>query len=196
MCLVLTMTQAFAISGGPFGGNVNVVGVYAGVLRHPSEPPPVPPPAGCDSPAPGCSLNSLGVFSIAVPSSGLATGTFVMFSQGRVFTGTISGVADPGKAKLIGVLNATFNFTVTDNSTIPPTVTNVTASANGNLKTTIRNVLSESALGVTATRLGGTATLDIDQGMVSKTNFEPCITCFMVLRVSGFKQTNTAPGTT
>jgi hypothetical protein len=189
MCLVLGASECFAISGGPvFGSGINVVGTYAGVIkaRRADAPPSdqFPP----DSP-PSCSLNSLGVFSVGVPSSGISSGTFVMFSQGRVFTGTIRGMADPGQAKLTGVLNATFDFTVTNPNTNPPTTTMVTASANGNLKTKISNVSSQA--GITGVRLAGTATLGIDQGHVDL-GLEPIITCQMTLKVVGFKQSNTA----
>jgi len=191
MCLVLTASECIAISGGPiFPGSLNVVGSYAGVIKRPSDTPPAV--LNCPPPMSGCSANSLGVFSIGVPASGISSGTFVMFSQGRIFTGTIRGTADPGTARLTGVLNATFDFTVTDNSVTPPTTTMVTASANGNLKTKITTVTSHSNLSTTtAIRLGGSATLNIDQGELNSAN-EPCVTCFMTLRVVGFKQTNTS----
>jgi len=200
MCFVLTLSQSFALSGGPFGGGVNVVGTYAGVLKRPSDSIPMNLP--CDQlqppivPVPDCSANSLGVFSVGVPSTGTSSGTFVMFSQGRVFTGTIQGTADPGTAKLTGVLNATFQFTVTlvDKNTDPPSTTtiNVTASANGNLQTKIRIVRSGAAI-LGAVRLSGTATLNTDQGEVNPDTNQPCITCYTTLRVVGFKQSNTAP---
>jgi hypothetical protein len=193
MCLVLTASECFAISGGPvFGGGTNVVGTYAGVIKRPSETPPASPP--CPLIESGCAANSLGVFSVGVPASGISSGTFVMFSQGRIFTGTIRGTADPTQAKLTGVLNATFDFTETfinpDGTT---TEVMVTASANGNLKTRITTVSSHSGLNTTnAIRLAGTATLNIDHGTLNSAN-QPCVTCFMTLKVVGFKQTNTAP---
>jgi hypothetical protein len=145
----------------------------------------------------GCSANSLGVFSVGVPSSGISSGTFVMFSQGRIFTGTIRGAADPGQAKLTGLLNATFDFTKTITTIVDgipiQTQTMVTASANGNLKTRITAVSSHSGLSTTnAIRLAGTATLNIDAGQINSAN-QSCITCYMTLRIVGFKQTNTAP---
>src|SRR5207249_3303130 len=76
-----------------------------------------------------CTENSEGIFSITVPSSGTSTGTFVMFSQGRVFSGNIQGTADAGTQKMSGVLHATYDFTVTDNNKTPPTTTDVTAEA-------------------------------------------------------------------
>lgn len=61
---------------------------------------------------PGCATNSLGIFSLVVPTSGLATGTFIMFAQGRVFTGTVRAAADGEKGRIRGILDATFDFTV------------------------------------------------------------------------------------
>jgi len=219
MCLVFTMTQAFAISGGPpYPGGANVVGVYAGVMKPKTIPSCcsiVPLPASCDpakcsspdSPA-GCSANSLGVFSVGVADSGLATGTFVMFSLGRVFSGTIQGTADPGKdpskATLQAVLSATYNFTVTFPPTPCPIPTpapactpsgfseDVTASANGSLDTHIKNVSSQNALGASSVRLVGSATIYLSQGEVFP-DLSPVINCAMLLKVGGFKQTSTAP---
>jgi hypothetical protein len=199
MCLVLAASECLAISGGPvFGSGLNVVGTYAGVIkaRRADAPPSgqFPP----DTP-PGCSLNSLGVFSVGVPTSGISTGSFVMFSQGRVFTGTIRGTADPGTAKLTGVLNATFDFSVTrtfinpTTGEVTTTTTQVTAEANGHLKTTISSGSAQA--GTSATRLAGTATLTINQGQVNGAD-EPIPTCEMTLKVNGFKQSNTATTST
>jgi hypothetical protein len=203
MCLVFTMTQAFAISGGPpYPGGTNVVGVYAGVMKPKKTPVDDPP---------GCSANSLGVFSVGVPDSGLATGTFVMFSQGRVFSGTIQGTADPGKdpskATLQAVLSATFNFTLTfpptpcPNPTPAPACTpssfteEVTASATGSLDTHIKNISSQTAFGATSVRLVGSASIEISQGEVDPATLAPIPSCEMTLKVGGFKQTSTAPTT-
>src|SRR5947199_1161686 len=158
LCLVFTMTQAFAISGGPpYPASLNIVGVYAGVMKPKKVPATCPgDPSTCPDAPPGCSANSLGVFSVGASESGLATGTFVMFSQGRVFSGTIRGTADPGKvansARINAVLSATFNFTLTETTPCPvvspapspactPSSTSqqVTASADGNLDAHIKS---------------------------------------------------------
>jgi hypothetical protein len=192
MCVVLAASECFAISGGPvFGSGVNVVGTYAGVIK--ARPLNAPPSARFpDDFPPGCSFNSIGVFSVGVPTNGIASGDFVMFSQGRVFTGTIRGTADPNTAILRGILNATFDFSVT----IPGGDSiDVTAEANGHLKTTISNV-SNTALGTTAIRLSGTAKLNINQGEVNA-DLSPHNTCEMTLKVKGFKQSNiVSTGTT
>jgi hypothetical protein len=190
MCLVLGASESFAIDGGPvYPGGTNVVGTYAGVIDR----------VVTDSPL-DCGANSIGVFSVGVPKTGISSGTFVMFSQGRTFTGTIQGVADPGKSTLKGVLNASFNFTVTQTNINPvtgettTTTTDVTASANGNLKTQISSG-ADLTFGVTATRLRGTATLSIDMGQLNA-DLTPLIVCEVTLRVRGFKQSNDAPTTT
>jgi hypothetical protein len=190
MCLVLGASECFAIDGGPpYPGSTDVVGTYAGVMAKVILDNPV-----------ACGSNSLGVFSVGVPKTGISNGTFVMFSQGRTFNGTIQGVADPGKASLKGVLTATFNFTVTQIFINPvtgvptTTTTQVTASARGSLKTHITNT-SESTSGVTATRLIGSADVFVDMGELAS-DLTPIPTCTMTLRVKGFKQSNTDPGTT
>lgn len=206
MCLLLTVAQTCAISGGPpYPGSANVVGVYAGVMKRPVGATSV---SGCSTYSSDCAANSLGVFSVGVPESGLATGAFVMFSQGRVFTGSIQGTADPGKdpnsARISAVLSASFNFTVTETTPCPtaspiPACTPsssshiVTASANGSLDARIKSQLSRTLLGATSVRLVGSATIDISQGEVDPDTLGPCITCHMTLTVRGFKQTDTAP---
>ena len=210
MCLVFTITQAFAISGGPpYPGSTNVVGVYAGVMKPKKVPTSCPAdPSTCPDSPPGCSANSLGVFSVGVPNSGTAAGTFVMFSQGRVFNGTIRGTADPGKdansSRINAVLSASFNFTVTFAPTPCPVVTPavsctpssfseaVTAEATGNLDAHIKSQSSRTLLGATSVRLVGSATIDISHGQVNS-DLAPVINCQMTLKVTGFKQTDTAP---
>lgn len=180
MCLVLGRAQCFAISGGPvYPVGLNITGTFAGVLI---------PKADLDSDPVSCSANSLGVFSIGVPDTGLSSGAFVMFAKGQVFTGTVQGVADPGKATLKGIFSATFDFTVRTN-TIPPTETQVTASATGRLDTKITN--SSPSFGTAGTRLNGEAALAISQGQVNP-DFTPIFICpELKLTVIGFKQSNT-----
>ncbi|MEO5719901.1 MAG: hypothetical protein ABIR71_00340 [Chthoniobacterales bacterium] len=181
MCLVLTAAQSFALSGGPPypGTTANVVGTYAGVIR----------PLATTDP---CGANSIAVFSIGVPQTGVSSGTFVTFAQGRVFTGTLRGTADPGRATLAAILNATFNFGVItiDPSTGTPTTVMVTASANGILDARITT--ASRSFGPAATRLTGEARLDISHGQLNP-DLTPRVTCEINLSVIGFKQSNTAP---
>jgi len=93
----------YAISGGPqYPVSTDLSGSYAGVFK------PAPETSAAPTPTPSCSpstdRNTLGVFSLAVPQSNLATGRFVLFSQGRIYTGSIAGEADPTRASLNAVL--------------------------------------------------------------------------------------------
>jgi hypothetical protein len=106
MCLVLGASECFAIDGGPFGGGstrVSVTGRYAGVL--------VPIPIVPDPSMPDVTLppdNSLALFTLIVPQTGLATGTSAVFRNGIAYSGDIQGSADPDSAKLTGIIRATF----------------------------------------------------------------------------------------
>ena len=191
------------ISGGPvYPLGTNVVGTYAGTM--------VPGCAACNGQAPcqgqqqvkckkldaflnenkdfvacgdcpaGCSANSQGIFSINVPDSGLSSGTFVMFSQGRVFSGTIQGTADAGRQMMSAILHATFDFTVID-LTNPSNQTMLTAEANGTLNAKISN---RSSRGI---RLAGSSILDITAGTVNG-DLTADVNCHMALSVAGFKQ--------
>ena len=209
--LLFGVAAAHAISGGPqYPGGTNVVGTYGGVLTPTASPCPsataVPTPE-CSPTIAACSANSIGVFSVSVPQNGLATGTFVMFAQGRVFTGSIQGAADPGKATLKGVLSARYDFTLTSAATPCPIPTpepactpsaftqQITATASGNLKTRITTPSSSASAGSSGLRLKGTATLDISHGLVFSGSLEPVVACEIFMKVTGFKQSNTATTT-
>jgi hypothetical protein len=189
LCIVLAASQSFAIKGGPpYPASTNLPGVYAGVLQ------------GVFDPTRPSSSNSIGVFSVGVPKTGIASGPFVMFSRGRVFSGTIQGTADPTKASIKGVLSATYNFnlsrTVTDSSGNVTVVTiPITATANGPLDAAVGSFKSAKNLSAATTILQGTATLNIAEGQVAA-NGDPVIVSILSLTVSGFKQSDTAPAST
>ena len=110
---VFLQTQAWALSGGPVyenEGTLTLTGTYAGVIV-PDAPQtgqslsgePIPP-----------EITSIGLFSIGVPGTGLASGALVFFVNGDAFTGTITGVADPGKGTFVGLIDAISNFILVD----------------------------------------------------------------------------------
>jgi hypothetical protein len=186
MCFVLTISQAFALSGGPpYPSATNIAGVYAGVMS--------PRNAGHNN----CALNSLGIFSLVVPPAGVSEGQFIMFAQGRVFSGAIHAVADPGKSTIKGILEATFDFTVHFTCGTPQCPNSlgctgcdvdITASAKGNITTNIRSA-SSTSFGI-GSRLSGKAVLNVDRGQVDIGTLEPIIGCKIRLNVDGFKQSN------
>src|SRR2546430_801029 len=101
MCLVLAMSQAFAISGGPFPSPAPVTGTYAGVF--------VPIPIVPDPATPEVTLtdNSLALFTLSIQKLGLASGTAAVFRNGISYSGSIQASADVDTAKLRGVITAT-----------------------------------------------------------------------------------------
>lgn len=134
MCLVLTMAQGFAISGGPFGGStmVDVRGTYAGVFV-----PIVDPTIGLPD-------NSLALFTLVVPRVGLASGTAAIFRQGFFYTGTIQGSADPDSAKVTGIIQGTFSD-VTIQSSSTKVMNNYFASGKFQNTKIVSNSLSSSS---------------------------------------------------
>jgi hypothetical protein len=192
LCLVLATSECFALSGGPVygGGKANVVGTYAGVLQ------------GAFDPTNPISSNSIGIFSLGIPKTGTGGGNFVMFAQGRTFTGTVRGVGDAAKASLKAILTATFNYNLTVGVTDPVTgvftlqTVPVTASVNGSMNAQVKTTRSSSIFTSTgATRLKGDAVLNIDQGEVAN-NGQPILTGVLALGVTGFKQSDTATAVT
>jgi hypothetical protein len=100
MCLVLPISQAFAISGGPFPSPHPITGTYAGVfVPIPTVLDPGPPPVTMTD-------NSLALFTLSVQKIGLASGTAAVFRNGINYTGSIQASADPDSAKLRGALTA------------------------------------------------------------------------------------------
>jgi hypothetical protein len=187
LCFVLFASECFALSGGPqYGAGVNVVGSYAGVLQ-PAFDPTDP-----------FSSNSLGVFTLVVPSVGESTGNFMMFSRGRAFSGTIQGVTDPNTAKISALLDATFNYTVTyvttdDTGTLTTVTVDVTATVNGPLTAKITPTRSQTA--VSSAKIRGSATAFISNGGV-EINGDPTIDGTLSLDVTGFKQSDLATTST
>ncbi len=118
-----------------------------------------------------------------------------MFSRGRVFTGAINGFADPEKATLKGILDASFNYNVTvavpgQNGSVNLETIEVTATANGPINAKIANARSASSAGGSVTRLRGDATLSISSGSLEG-DLDPSINRILSLVVSGIKQSNT-----
>jgi hypothetical protein len=183
MCLVLGASQCFAHKGGPtYPAGTNLVGTYAGVLQ------------GVFDPTNPASSNSIGVFSLGVPSTGNAHGSFIMFSRGRIFTGTTNAFADPNHGTLKGILDASFNsnlsrlLTDADGTQHIDTIS-VTATANGPINATVAQSQSASFFALATTILRGDATLSISQGGVAA-NGDPIITSVLSLTVSGVKQSD------
>jgi hypothetical protein len=112
LCIVLLKAQAFAIHG-PLEGSdsgVILVGTYSGTL--------IPIEAGqgtkvfdFDTGLQTGNMNTIGLFTVALPTSGIGTGSFVIFTAGRSLAGTITAVGNPNEGSMTGILEATFTYT-------------------------------------------------------------------------------------
>lgn len=172
LCYVFAVAQCFAIKGGPVypgGSSVTTTGTFAGVLL----------------PTDSSQANSIALFSITLPTSGLGTGPLVIFQTGETYTGTIQGISDPDSAKFSALLHATFPFlttiqTGTDDKGNPIfTSTTVVASASGRLNGQFNTNTALNS--VSSTRITGTANVQFAQ-------FVNLIDSEIVYDVFGFRQ--------
>jgi hypothetical protein len=197
LCFVLIQTECHALHASDGrGAPIDVVGTYAGVMLPFIEDEADPLAVGA---------NAIAIFSLSVPQTGLATGAMLIFSEGRVFTGTINAFADPDRGTIRGILDATFDFTisilvVTDPGPPPATAieeVDVTATAVGQLSAEVLPPLVSPVVVVNPglARLDGRANLDISQGLVDANN-EPIITSSLEFIVDGVKQTIEADANT
>ncbi len=180
LCLVLFASECFALKGGPpYPVGTSISGVYAGVLQPAFDPNNQ------------TSSNSLGIFTLGIPDSGASTGDFIVFTRGRVFGGSIQGVADPNRTKLSALLNATFTYTLTTfDSTGNPVTTDVTATVNGTL--TARITSPNNSLSPTSAFLTGDAQAFVDNGEVDL-NGDVIVVDTLLFDVMGFRQSTVAP---
>lgn len=101
---VFLQTQMWAIGGGPRNGGstTSVSGTYVGVMipsrvNRLFQSPSFTPTAESDA-------NTLGIFAISIPATGIGTGNYLFFQDGEAFFGTMAGVADPGKSTFLGLI--------------------------------------------------------------------------------------------
>jgi len=183
MCVVLTASECFAISGGPFGGNtqVSVTGTYAGVFVP--KPTvividPGPPEVTQTLPAD----NSLALFRLSIPTTGLGSGTAVIFRGAITYSGTIQATADPDSGRLSGGSNGTSTFTPTSDTT-------ETFSATGRFQNTF--ITGTPMFSNTAARIKGKATItyiSVPSNPVGDSGGP------ILYRVHGFKQSSATTG--
>ena len=126
LCFVLFASQCFALKGGPPypGGTFASTGTFAGIMT----PDPIQSPG----------TNSIGLFSVVFPSTGLGTGTLIIFQIGQTYTGTVQGLIDPKGATISALLYATFPYirlvqTIDSNGNLIETPVTVSAVASGQL---------------------------------------------------------------
>ena len=191
LCFLLVQTQTYALSGGPdYGGSPQaLVGTYSGVLIAEDIDT-----LGIDPLLADIRENALGLFTFGMPSSGLGTGQFLLFSEGIIFDiGEITIFGDPGDNRFQGILEAEAQIessatVFVDSGTDGGTSSVATASifhAAGQMEAKMDTAFSGSGL---VNRIKGDAFLAIDQGtdpisgeivLIQKLNF----------KVDGLRQT-------
>jgi hypothetical protein len=189
LSFVITEAPVFAIHGGyTLGGSQSLIGTYAGVLVPTSNTLLV-------STASNFGLDALGLFTLSVPSTGIGTGSAIIFADGYTFTGTIRGIPNPNDSTAVsGVINANFDYNYTYITTSGSAVTTtVTASAQGPFDaTTSSDTESSGGQGVD---LSGTATLNISDGFVDENNGTPIVAEDITFAVEGYLQSTSVSTT-
>jgi hypothetical protein len=180
--------------GYTLGGSAGVVGTYAGVLI-----PTQDTLLTTGSNIADFGANSLGLFTLSIPSTGLGTGQVYLFSGGEQLAGTIMALPDPSsQAGIVGVISATGEIavsTIAENFIGLPVnqVENqVTGQASGGFTaTTVQSIVSDSANGI---NLDGTANVTVTSSTTNATTgaVELIPTDQIVFAVDGFQQSQYA----
>ena len=174
MSLVFTISQSFAISGGPWSGGkglVGVVGTYAGTLQDVMV-----------------GSNNLGIFTLSVPQSGLSTGSVLIFTGERTFSGPITGLADPNTDVLLATLQGI--PVVTSGST---TIETLNFHADGTVNAKIR--ANRKSTSISSVRIRGTAhvtTINQNSGCTTGCNCQTDCKRETDYTVRGFKQSESS----
>jgi hypothetical protein len=178
LCFVLTISECFALKGGPVFGNggANIIGRYAGVLRPPFCP--LADPSQCPT-----GFNSLGLFTLSIPQTGLGTGAAFIFTNGRSFTGTINAIGDPNTAVLSGVLSTEYQITPLGSSGTPRTC----ATAGGRVSGKI--AAKSGITSVSSILIKGTAVVSVSCVTI-ELSCPACTDGTTSYQIDGFKQSN------
>lgn len=197
LCVLLLQTQVFALSGGPdynrggSGSIANIIGTYGGVMVEESSFGSFGL-AGTGTTIGGDGGGgSIAIYAVQIAASGISTGNVIIFTNGNVYPGTISGIGDTsGKSSTFkGIVEATFDYnyqlpqteTITKDGETTTKTTFVTKTAtvvsNGTMDTIIEPVRNGP---VTSVLMSGSATLLVGNFL------SPSLT--VVYSVSGYRQ--------
>jgi hypothetical protein len=204
LSFLVSEAPVLAIHGGyTLGGATSVFGTYAGVMIPISDTSLV---SGTSSTAFG--TNSLGLFTLGIPNSGIGSGQVFIFSAGQQLAGTIQALPDPAStAGIVGVINATGSITFLTETTTTGSLTEglITGEASGGLTATVStSTVSYSTAGInitgtcnlTVTTETTTPTVTDAAGVTTGGDAEFIPTEAIVFAVDGFQQSNYAAPTT
>jgi hypothetical protein len=183
------------VGGQDSDGVVDLVGTYSGSLI-PEDPVAAGTPALDGSGV----INSLGLFTLGIPVAGNGVGTFLVFTQGIQFDGTIVAIGDPSNASINGIVEGSYDFVdflydpagnIILDPTGQPIIQNYTATIRGILQAQVlpgegSTTVASTGLTQTFQRIEGTA----EMGIV----FQGVTDSVLRYTVDGVKQ-STATGT-
>ena len=199
LSFLVTEAPVLAIHGGyTLGGSAGVVGTYAGVLI-PTQDTAIT--TGSNESDFG--ENSLGLFTLSIPSTGLGSGQVFLFSSGEQLAGTIQALPDPNsQTGIVGVISATGQIAVASvNDDVLGLPVNevqdqVTGQASGGFTATASpSTISDSSDGI---NLDGTANVTVTSSTTDATTGaeELVPTDQIIFAVDGFQQSAFATATT
>lgn len=196
MKLLLAILLSFIITEAPVlaryeytipGNAQSLSGVYAGILIPIEDTLLIPTATDFGS-------NSLGLFTLALPTIGLGAGNVVVFSNGNTFSGTLQALINPDAKNpgITGVLNATYSYTlstiVTTSSGASVVTQGVTAGVQGSFDAAA--VYDANSVGNNGLDLSGTSQVNITNGFVQNGNF--IITEQITFAIDGYEQSTDA----
>jgi hypothetical protein len=186
LSFIMMEAPVLALQGGyTLASQSPATGTYAGVLIPIKDT--VLTPGTTDF-----GLNSLGLFTLGLPTTGIGAGTVVIFSNGQTYNGTIQALPDPANiGGIIGIINATFNYNLSE--TLPgangaETVTTIAVTANAQGSFDAQSVSSSESSSPTGVNLDGTSEVNVDHGFVSGSDGTPIVDEQIVFQIEGFQQ--------
>jgi len=207
LSFLVSEAPVLAIHGGySLGGSAGVQGTYAGVLIPTQDTSLLTGTTVADFGA-----NSLGLFTLGIPSSGLGAGQVYLLSSGQQLAGTITALADPATdSGIVGIIQATGQLTVASASStlfgFNQVQNQITGQASGGLTATVtESTQSVSTAGinisgtanVTITSSTTTATVTTAGGVTTGGGTEYIPTEQIVFAVDGYQQSSyAAPSST
>ena len=183
LSFIMTEAPVLAIHGGyTLPGSTSLIGTYAGVMIPVADDLLV-------ANVTDFGLNSLGLFTLGVPGVGLSNGTVIIFSGGNTFNGSIQALInpDPSVSGLLGIITASFPFTLNTIVSGSNVTQDLTATAQGSFDVVAeQDGSSVCGLGINLT---GSSVINVSDAQVDNNN-NPIIDEKITFDIEGFQQSS------
>lgn len=185
--LVLFHGQAMALVGGPvYPINENSGGLYSGVMVQTySTIDGESDSNDFDITSLSTSSGSIALFSLTQPQTGIGEGEIIIFDEGRVYRGSLSSAASPSGGDLKGIIEASFDYTLTIVLMDGPESIDVTATVNG---TFFLNVAGNNMFNSDTLTVAGEAELLRSNGGVDTSTGDVIVDEKIIYAIDGYKQ--------